>query len=246
MMREENIMFDIKGKYALVTGGTRGIGKAIAYALYEKGAKVAIFYRSNKEKAEKVAGKINGIALKVDLTKVEEIRKGVNEVISQFGTIDILVNNAGIIGNSMSTLKVTEEEWDLLMDTNLKGMFFVTQAVLPYMMKKGGKIVNLASIAGRMGGAAGAHYAASKAGAIGLTRRWATEFAKYGICVNAIAPGPVDTGLLTEELKKQLSEITPLGRVATPSEIAHTAIYLIENDYVTGAVADINGGRYMG
>ncbi len=239
-------MYDINGKYALVTGGSRGIGEAIAYALSEKGAHVAIFYRTSKERAERVAKKINGIAIQVDLTRVSEIKDRVSKVLSEFGRIDILVNNAGVIGESMSTLKVTEEEWDFLMDTNLKGMFFVTQTVLPSMMKTGGKIVNLASIAGRMGGAAGAHYAASKAGAIGLTRRWATEFAKYKINVNAIAPGPVDTGLLSEELKKQLSEITPVGRVATPEEIAHTAVYLIENDYVTGAVIDINGGRYMG
>ncbi len=239
-------MYDINGKYALVTGGSRGIGRAIAYALSDKGAKVAIFYKSNEDQAREVVDKTKGIAIKVDLTDVEDIKRGVSQVISEFGKIDILVNNAGIIGNSMSTLQVTEGEWDILMDTNLKGMFFTTQAVLPYMMKSGGKIINLASIAGRMGGAAGAHYAASKAGAIGLTRRWAIEFAKYGINVNAIAPGPVDTGLLSDELKKELSEITPLGRVATPEEIAHSAIYLIENDYVTGAVLDINGGRYMG
>ncbi len=239
-------MYDIEGKYALVTGGSRGIGEAIAHALYNKGAKVAIFYRSSEDKAKEVAKRIEGIAFRVDLTDVEDIKRGVLKVFEEFGRIDILVNNAGIIGTSMNTLDVTEKEWDELMDTNLKGMFFVTQAVVPQMMKTGGKIINLASIAGRMGGAAGAHYAASKAGAIGLTRRWAYEFAKYKINVNAIAPGPVDTGLLTPELKKQLSEITPLGRVATPEEIAHTAIYLIENDYVTGAVADINGGRYVG
>ncbi len=239
-------MYDIKGKYALVTGGSRGIGRAIAYALSEKGAKVAIFYKSSEDQAREVVDKTKGMAIKVDLTDIKDIKRGVSQVLSEFGKVDILINNAGIIGKSMSTLQVTEEEWDILMDTNLKGMFFVTQALLPSMMQSGGKIINLASIAGRMGGAAGAHYAASKAGAIGLTRRWATEFAKYGITVNAIAPGPVDTGLLSDELKKQLSEITPLGRVATPEEIAHSAIYLIENDYVTGAVLDINGGRYMG
>ena len=237
---------EIKGKKALVTGGSRGIGRAIALALSEKGANVSIFYRSSDIEAKKVAEQTKGLFLRVNLKVVDEIKKAVNKVISEFGGIDILVNNAGVFGKNMSTLKVTEEEWDDLIDTNLKSMFFVTQSVLPSMMKAGGKIINLASIAGRMGGAAGAHYAASKAGAIGLTRRWATEFAKYNISVNAIAPGPVDTGLIPEDLKKQLAEITPLGRIATPEEIAHTAIYLIENDFVTGAVIDINGGRYMG
>jgi len=237
---------EIKGKKALVTGGSRGIGRAIALALSEKGANVSIFYRSSDTEAKKVAEQTKGLFLRVNLKVVDEIKKAVNKVISEFGGIDILVNNAGVFGKNMSTLKVTEEEWDDLIDTNLKSMFFVTQSVIPSMMKAGGKIINLASIAGRMGGAAGAHYAASKAGAIGLTRRWATEFAKYNISVNAIAPGPVDTGLIPEDLKKQLAEITPLGRIATPEEIAHTAIYLIENDFVTGAVIDINGGRYMG
>ena len=236
---------DIKNKIALVSGGSRGIGCAIAKALADKGAHVAIFYRSKEKEAKEVSEKIGGISIKVDVTKIDEIKKGVAGVIDKYNHIDILINNAGVFSKTNNTVDVREEDWDNLMDTNLKGMFFLTQAVIPYMMDSGGKIINMASIAGRMGGVAGPHYAASKAGAIGLTFRWANEFAKYGILVNAIAPGPVDTGLISPELKERLAAITPVGRIAKPEEIAHTAIYLIENDFVTGTVSDINGGRYM-
>ncbi len=234
-------------KVALVTGGDRGIGRAISLALAKKGYAVAINYRKNKDKAEetmKMIEEMGGKAMivKFDVSKRDEVREGVKKIIDEFGRIDVLINNAGILGKNSKFEEIEDEDWDNVLNTNLKGAFIVTQEVTKYMKK--GKIVNIASIAGRNGGTVGVHYAASKAGIIGLTFALASQLAP-NILVNGVAPGPVDTELLSEEKKRELSKLTPLGRVARPEEIAHAVIFLLENDYVNGTIIDVNGGRYM-
>jgi len=240
---------EIKGKSAIVTGGSRGIGRAIALELAKRGANVGINYVTNETKARKTLSDIEkfdvkGILLKGDVSRIEEVKNFVKKFVDEFKRIDILINNAGILSKNINFLDVSEEEWDRIIDVNLKGTFLVTKEALPFI-PDGGKIINMSSIAGKMGGTVGAHYAASKSGIIGLTFALASELAKRKITVNAIAPGPVDTELITEEIKERLSKVTPLGRIATPEEIAKTAIFLIENDFVDGEVIDVNGARYM-
>lgn len=240
---------EIKGKNAIVTGGSRGIGRAIALELAKRGANVGINYVSNESKAKETLKEIEkfgvkGTLLKGDVSKSEDVKNFVKKFVDEFKEVHILINNSGILSKNVKFLDVSEEEWDRLIDVNLKGVFLVTKEVLPFM-PDGGKIVNMSSIAGKMGGTVGAHYAASKAGVIGLTFALASELAGRKITVNAIAPGPVDTELITDEIKEKLSRVTPLGRIATPEEIAKTAIFLIENDFVDGEVIDVNGARYM-
>ncbi len=234
-------------KVALVTGGDRGIGRAISIALAEKGYAIAINYRNNEEMAEETKKDIENlraraITVKFDVSKRDEVKRGIKKIINEFGRIDVLVNNAGILGEHSKFQEIDDEEWDRVINTNLKGAFIVTQEVVKYMKK--GKIINIASIAGRNGGTVGVHYASSKAGIIGLTFALASQLAP-DILVSGVAPGPVDTGLLSDEKKKELSKLTPLGRVAKPEEIAHAIVCLIENDYITGTIVDVNGGRYM-
>ena len=240
---------EIKGENAIVTGGSRGIGRAIALELAKRGANVGINYVTNETKARETLSEIEkfgvkGILLKGDVSKIGDVKNFVKKFVDEFKRIDILINNAGILSKNINFLDVSEEEWDRIIDVNLKGTFLVTKEALPFM-PDGGKIINMSSIAGKMGGTVGAHYAASKSGVIGLTFALASELAKRKITVNAIAPGPVDTELITEEIKERLSKVTPLGRIATPEEIAKAAIFLIENDFVDGEVIDVNGARYM-
>ena len=240
---------EIKGKNAIVTGGSRGIGRAIALELAKRGANVGINYVTNETKARETLSEIEkfgvkGILLKGDVSRIEEVKNFIKKFVDEFKRIDILINNAGILSKNVNFLDVSEEEWDRVIDVNLKGTFLVTKEALPFI-PDGGKIINMSSIAGKMGGTVGAHYAASKAGIIGLTFALASELAKRKITVNAIAPGPVDTELISQETKERLSRVTPLGRIATPEEIAKAAIFLIENDFVDGEVIDVNGARYM-
>jgi len=240
---------EIKGKKAIVTGGSRGIGRAIALELAKRGANVGINYVSNEAKARETLSEIErfgvkGILLKGDVSRIEDVKNFVKKFVEEFKKVDILINNAGILSKNINFLDVSEEEWNRVIDVNLKGTFLVTKEALPFI-PDGGKIINMSSIAGKMGGTVGAHYAASKAGVIGFTFALASELAKRKITVNAIAPGPVDTELISQETKERLSRVTPLGRIATPEEIAKTAIFLIENDFVDGEVIDVNGARYM-
>ena len=240
---------EIKGKNALITGASRGIGRAIALSLAAKGANVGINYRARKTDAEQVKNEVlkagvQAEIFKADVSKSDEVERMVREFVEKFGQIDILVNNAGVFPDHFTTSEITEEEWDWLMDINLKGAFLVTKAALSHI-PDGGKIVNISSIAGKMGGVAGVHYAASKAGLIGFTFALASELAPRKITVNAVAPGPVDTEMIPDDVKERLAKITPIGRIATPEEIAHVVVFLIENDYVDGEVVDINGARYM-
>lgn len=240
---------EIKGKCALITGGSRGIGRETAIEIAKRGGNIGINFKSRREDAEEVSKICESfgaevILLQGDVSKANDVKKIIKEFVDKFGRIDILVNNAGIAPPNTKLLDISEDEWDEIIDINLKSMFLVTKEALPYI-PDGGKIINLSSIAGKMGGTIGPHYAASKAGIIGFTFALASELAPRKINVNAVAPGPVDTELVSEDVKKRLSELTPLKRIATPYEIAHTIIFLIENDFVHGEVVDVNGGRYM-
>jgi 3-oxoacyl-[acyl-carrier protein] reductase len=238
---------DINNKIALVTGGGKGIGQAISVMLAERGADIAINYHFDKKQAEYTAEEIRKHGCKAhlyraDVSEYTEVEKMVESILKDFGSIDILVNNAGTSGENYLLSEITNDEWHLVIDVNLSSMFNCCKAVVPRMTK--GKIVNISSIAGKMGGTIGCHYAASKAGVIGLTFSLAIELAP-DITVNAVAPGPVDTDLLSPQVKKKLSQMTPFGRIAKPEEIAHAVIFLLENDYVSGEVIDVNAGRYM-
>jgi len=244
---------EIKGKVAIVTGGSRGIGRATAIMLAEKGAKVALIYKSSTEKAQEVEEIIKGKGrvckiYKCDVSNYAEVEKVVSQIANDLGSINILVNNAGIAIKE-NFVETREETWDKTIDINLKGMFNMCRFIVPQMLKHGGgKIVNVSSLAGRNGGTLGVPYAASKAGAIGLTEALASEFTPKGILVNAVAPGPVYTDLLSnlpEEAIRNLEKLSPVGRFAYPEEITHAIVFLIENDYVSGEVVNINAGRYM-
>jgi 3-oxoacyl-[acyl-carrier protein] reductase len=247
MWRE--IKMQLEGKNAIVTGGDRGIGKAISLALANKGVNIAIIFFKNEEGAQQVIKKLKKTGVKLlkiqtDVRDFEQVKKMIDTAKKSFGDIDILVNNAGVSGQNSKIENIGFEEWEEVIDVNLTGVFNCCKAAEKELKKNKGKIVNISSIAGKMGGTIGCHYAASKAGVIGLTFALANELAPL-VTVNAVAPGPVDTDLLSPEKKKELSSHTPLGRVAKPEEVAHTVIYLLENDYVSGEVIDVNAGRYM-
>ena len=244
---------DIRERVAVVTGGSRGIGRATAIMLSQKGAKVALIYNSSPEKAKEVQEHIteNGGICKIyrcDVSNFKEAEETISKIVEGFKSIDILVNNAGIAIKA-NFVETPEDVWDKTLDTNLKGMFNMCRFVVPEMLTKGaGKIVNVSSLAGRNGGTLGVPYAASKAGVIGLTQALASEFTPKGILINAVAPGPVYTDLvanLPEDVIKNLEKLSPVGRFAHSEEIAHAIIFLIENDYVSGEIININAGRYM-
>jgi 3-oxoacyl-[acyl-carrier protein] reductase len=240
---------EIKGKNAVVTGGDRGIGKAISLALAQKGANVAIIFHKNTAMASEVVSEVEryntkSIKIQADVRDFNSIHSALDKVVEKFGSIDILVNNAGIVGKNKKLEKISLDEWRDMLDVNLTGVFNSCKAAVNQLVKNRGKIVNISSIAGKNGGELGCHYAATKAGVIGLTFFLAKELAPY-VTVNAVAPGPVDTDFLSPEEKARLSSMTPFGRIAKPEEIAHTVVYLLENDYVSGEVADVNAARYM-
>ncbi len=237
------------GKNALVTGGNTGIGRAVVLALAEKGANVAFCYYKNKKKAEETIEMlkeydVSSFMLQADVRDFSQVKEMVDIVKQQFGKLDILVNNAGISGPNHVIDDISIDEWKNILEVNLTGVFNCCKAAKADLVENNGKIVNISSIAGKMGGTIGCHYAASKAGVIGLTFALASELAPH-VTVNAVAPGPVDTDLLSTDVKNKLSKQTPFGRIAKPEEVAHTVIYLLENDYVSGEVVDVNGGRYM-
>jgi 3-oxoacyl-[acyl-carrier protein] reductase len=244
---------DLNEKVAVITGGSRGIGKAIAISLSKKGGKIAVNYSSGADAADKVISEIEGMGgkamkVKADVSKPSEVRAMFQTVLERFGRVDVLVNNAGTVGKPQ-LLEISEAEWDRVLAVNLKGMFNCCQAVIPIFLKQsGGKIINMSSVAGKMGGASGVHYGASKAGVIGLTMALSTEFAKKNIYVNAIAPGPVKTEMfqgLPASLQERFAETTHVGRVCEPSEIAHAVVFLLENDFMAGETLNMSAGRYM-
>lgn len=239
------------GKVALVTGANRGIGKGIALALAQAEADVAVNFRADEDEAaakavcteiEKVGRR--ALAVKADVSVGEEVSKMVEGLREKLGEVSILVNNAGI-SRPQPIEEITEADWDLIHNVNLKSMFLVTQAVLPAMRKqKWGRIINLSSVAAQLGGIIGPHYAASKAGAIGLTHSYASLLAKEGITVNAIAPALIVTDMITSNPKAR-PDITPVGRFGTVEEVAEVAVMLARNGYMTGQTISPNGGWYM-
>jgi 3-oxoacyl-[acyl-carrier protein] reductase len=239
----------LKGKNAIVTGGSRGIGRAIALGLADKGANVAFCFQKQEKKAYEVLGDLEergatALCMRTDVTDFGQVEEMVKRTKETLGSVDILVNNAGRSGKNSALEDIGIKEWKYILDVNLTGVFNCCKAAASELKKNKGKIVNMSSIAGKTGGTIGCHYGASKAGVIGLTFALATELAPH-VTVNAVAPGPVDTELMSRETKEQLSRKTPFGRIARPEEIAHTVLYLLENDYVSGEVVDVNAARYV-
>jgi 3-oxoacyl-[acyl-carrier protein] reductase len=236
---------DLRGRIALVTGGSRGIGAAIALALAESGATVAVNYRERAADAEAVVADIKSkggraVATSADVSQGAAVARMVADIASALGPIDILVNNAGIaIVRGVDDL--TEADFDATISVNLKSAFLCTQAVLPAMRaKKWGRIVNISSGAARGGGAIGPHYNASKAGMEGLTRGYAARLVKEGITVNAVAPSLIETDMMRG--RSDLAQRIPLGRMGQPVEVAQAVLMVLGNDYMTGQTIMLNGG----
>lgn len=246
----------LENKVAVVTGGSRGIGRAVAVTLAEAGADVAIFYAGNEAAASETVRMIEekgrkALMLKVDVSNEEQVESGMKKVIQTFGRIDILVNNAGITrDNLLMRLKV--EDWDAVMNTNLKGVFLCTRAVVrPMMKQRFGRIINISSVVGVMGNAGQANYVAAKAGVIGLTKTSARELASRGITVNAVAPGFIETDMtaaLDESIRKQMLSAVPLGSYGSPQDVAETVKFLASDGakYITGQTIHVDGGMVMG
>jgi 3-oxoacyl-[acyl-carrier protein] reductase len=244
----------LKGRVALITGAAQGIGKSVALLLAQNGADIVVS-DINLEKAEETAKEIESIgskaiAIKVDVANLKDVERMVESILEKFGKIDILVNNAGITRDKL-ILRMTEEDWDAVLNVNLKGTFNCTKAVVRHMAKqRSGKIVSIASVVGEMGNAGQVNYSASKAGVIGLTKTIAREFAQRRINVNAIAPGYIETPMtevLPEKVKEELKRLIPMERLGKPEDVAEAVLFLVseESNYITGQVLNVNGGIYM-
>jgi len=249
-------MYDFKGKTALVTGASRGIGRAVAVALSRGGAKVALNYAGNEAAAQEAlalcrqAGAEDSRLYRFDVSDSAACAAAVDQVVAEMGGLHILVNNAGIALDQL-VMRVKDEDWQRQLDVNLSGAFHLIRAVTRPMMKaRGGSIVNLTSVVGEMGNAGQAAYAATKAGLIGLTKSVARELASRNVRVNAVAPGFIDTDMtaaLPQAAKDKMSEAIPLGRLGSAADVAAAVAWLSsdESSYVTGEVLRVNGGMYM-
>ena len=242
-------------KSALVTGASCGIGRSIALQLAEEGYNVAVNYAGSKDKAEAVVEEIkakgvDSFAIQANVANGDEVKAMIKEVVSQFGSVDVLVNNAGITRDNL-LMRMKEQEWDDVIDTNLKGVFNCIQKVTPQMLRqRGGAIINLSSVVGAVGNPGQANYVATKAGVVGLTKSSARELASRGITVNAVAPGFIVsdmTDALSDELKDQMLEQIPLARFGEDTDIANTVAFLASDKakYITGQTIHVNGGMYM-
>ncbi len=246
---------ELKGEIALVTGASRGIGKACALALAKAGAEVLVNYVSNREKAEAVCAEIHAFggtasAVKFDIGNSDETQNAIEAILKEKKKISILINNAGITKDGLM-LRYSTSDWDSVLETNLRGAFVASQAVIRSMMKeRRGAIIHMSSIVGLTGNPGQAAYCAAKAGLIGLTKSMAKELASRNIRVNAVAPGYIQTDMtdsLTPDQKTAMTAHIPLGRVGTPEEIAHAVLYLASPaaNYVTGQVLVVDGGMGM-
>jgi 3-oxoacyl-[acyl-carrier protein] reductase len=245
----------LKDKVAVITGGARGIGKAIALELAEAGANIAITDIAPQPDMDAAVEEIKSFGVQVtainsNASSFADTQQAIEKVIKQFNRLDILVNNAGITRDGL-LLRMSEEDWDAVINVNLKSVFNYTKAVLkPMMGARSGKIINIASVVGLMGNAGQANYSASKAGIIGFTKSVAKELSARNIQVNAVAPGYVETAMtakLNEEQRKVLTDAIPLKRTALPKDIATVVKFLSspDSDYITGQVISVNGGLYM-
>ena len=248
-------MGKLEGKSAIVTGASRGIGKDIAIYLANEGAKVVVNYSGSKEKAEAVVEEIKArggvaFAAQANIDQADDVQRLVKQTLEVFGSIDILVNNAGITRDNL-IMRMKEQEWDDVLNTNLKGVFLCTKAVTRQMMKqRNGRIINITSIVGVSGNAGQANYVAAKAGVIGLTKSSAKELASRNITVNSVAPGFITTDMtdaLPEEVKSQMLSQIPLAKFGNPEDIAKAVAFLASEDanYITGQTLHVNGGMYM-
>jgi 3-oxoacyl-[acyl-carrier protein] reductase len=234
---------------ALVTGASRGIGKAIALALAKEGADIAVNYRQQSAAAESVAAEIKNlgrrcITVQADISESAQVDRLFTEIKRNFGTVDILVNNAGI-ASALSPSQVTEADWHETIRVNLTSVFLVTQRALPAMReKKWGRIINLSSVAAQYGGIVGPHYSASKAGILGLTRSYASFLAKEGITVNAIAPALIETDMIAN-LPALTPDRLPVGSYGSVEEVARIAVLLAQSSFITGQTINPNGGVYF-
>jgi NAD(P)-dependent dehydrogenase (short-subunit alcohol dehydrogenase family) len=243
-------MFELKGQTAIVTGGSQGIGRAIAERLASAGATVVIA-DINGEKAKEVAAQVGetSLSIRTDITDVASVRAAVDEVLRQRGRIDILVNNAGIAGRAAPIEEQTDNDWEQMIAVNLTGVFYFCRAVVPHMRaRQYGRIVNIASIAGKEGNPRMIPYSATKAAVIGLTKSLGKELATEGICVNAVSPAVVHTPILdqlTPEQVEYMTERIPMRRTGKPEEIAAVVHFLASPDcsFVTGQCYDASGGR---
>ena len=241
----------MKGRVTIVTGAAQGIGRAIAEFLAEKGSSVAIFdVTDGTEACRAVEEKgVKSIFLKVDVSDLREVEKAVQTVIDELGGIDSLVNNAGITRDKL-ILRMTEEDWDQVIRVNLKGTFACTKAVIRHLLKKGGTIVNIASVAGLTGNRGQANYAASKAGIIGFTKSIAKEYGEKGVRVNAVAPGFIATDMtasLDAKYRESMTQTVALKRAGVPLDVARVVYFLLSDysSYVTGEVINVSGGLYI-
>lgn len=246
---------NLEGKIALVTGASRGIGRAIAEKLAAAGAFVYVNYNGSKEKADEVveAIKANGRdaqATGFNVADWDETKQAVDSIVKEKGKLDILVNNAGITKDGL-IMAMKEEDFDSVMDINLKGAFHTIKALSrTFLKQRSGRIINISSVSGLMGNAGQANYSASKAGLIGLTKSVAREFAPKGICVNAVAPGFIATEMvdkMTEEAKSKITSMVPLGRIGRTEDVASVVAFLASDEasYITGQVLSVDGGMYI-
>lgn len=248
-------MARLDGKVALVTGGSRGIGRAIAVRLAAEGAAVAISYRSDAEAAEETAAAVksaggNCVSLRADVGVAAEATDLVARAQKELGGLHVLVNNAGVSAD-MLTMRLSEEDWDRVLDTDLKGAFLTTKAALrPLMRQRWGRVINIASVVAFTGNAGQANYAAAKAGLVGLTKSVAREVATRGITANAVAPGMIETAMtdaLSDEVRTWMVDQIPIGRPGTPEDVSGAVAYLASDEagYITGQVIRVDGGMVM-
>lgn len=248
-------MKELEAKIAVVTGGARGIGKAISQTLAKEGAHVILCdldYKTAQRTANDIQNQgFAASAVKMDVSQGEEVKRVFEDILSKFARVGILINNAGI--SSLTPFEdISEEEWDKVISVNLKGTFLCSQAVMRAMIsQRGGKIVNIASLAGKVGGIlVGAHYSAAKAGIICLTKSLAKRMAPYGVNVNAVAPGPIKTKMTDtwpENEKEKFRRSIPLGHFGNPEDVAETVLFLVSDRarFITGEIIDVNGGVLM-